>query len=130
MANARKYGRKLEDFEEIYNRITRKYGKEGKTCDEKEIIMNDILPNYVLEYEKVNEEQDLKQYWKKGIKCLASFGLNNKEWENFTNYFKGYISEEKILTKEILEKPIANVENPEEISRHDVVLKDIDEEGN
>ena len=133
MANARKYGRKLDDFEEIYDDITKKYGKEGKTNGEMEIIMTDILPKYDLIYEKINEENKLKEFLKKGIRCLGSFGLNNLEWENFSNYFKDYSikKEEKVLTKEILEKKLNYIKNPEEMGgRHAVVLIDIDDEDN
>ena len=59
--------------------------------------------------------------------------MNNKEWENFSIYFKDYKikSEEKLLTKEILERPISyKIINPNEISRHAVILKDIDDDGN
>lgn len=43
MANARKYGRKLENFQKIYDDITKKYGKGGKTVEEIEVIMKTIL---------------------------------------------------------------------------------------
>ena len=133
MTNARKYGRKLDDFNVIYEEITNKYGKFGKTVPQMESLMDNILPKYNLSYEKVEDENILKNYLKKGIKCLFNFGLTNKEWKNFSNYFKdGTIKqEEKILTKEILEKPIDNIENPDALGdRHSVVLIDIDEDNN
>ena len=133
MANARKYGRELDDFDKIHKDITDKYGKFGKTVQQNEIIMNNVLPKYNLSYEKVLDENILKDYLKKGIKCLFNFGLTNKEWKNFSRYFKdnSIKKEEKVLTKEILEKPIDNIENPDEPGdRHAIVLIDIDEDDN
>ena len=40
--------------------------------------MRDILPKYGLNFEKIEEENVLKEYLKKGIKCLASFYYNEK----------------------------------------------------
>ena len=128
MANARKYKRKLENFNEIYNKIIKKYGKPGKTNDQMETIMKEILPSYGLNYEKVEDEEKLNDYIKRGIKCIATFDLNNKEWRNFSNYFN-FKDENKLLTKEILEKP-NNVENPNEIEGHSVILSDIDKDDN
>ena len=113
--------------------IIDKYGKFGKTGPQMELIMDNILPKYNLFYEKVEDENILKDNLKKGIKCLFNFGLSNKEWKNFSNYFKDDTinQEEKLLTKEILEKPIDNIENPDEKGdRHSVVLIDIDEDDN
>ena len=133
MANARKYGRKLESFETIYDSITKKYGRGGKTVEEKEKIMNAILKkDQDLDFEKVVDENKLKEFVKNGIKCLCSFSLSNREWENFSNYLK-YQSEEeeeKILTKEILDKPVDNIKDPDKIIRHAVVLIDIDKDDN
>jgi len=88
LTNARKYGRKLDDFNKIYDDITKQYGKIGKTNTDMEIIMNNLLPRYNLIYEKIFDENKLKNYFKYGIKCLVSFGLTNKEWENFSQYYK------------------------------------------
>ena len=87
MANARKYKRKLENFNEIYNKIIKKYGKPGKTNDQMETIMKEILPSYGLNYEKIEDEEKLKDFIKRGIKCIATFDLNKKEWRNFSNFF-------------------------------------------
>ena len=132
MSNARKYGRKLESFEEIYNKITTKYLKGGKTTQEIKDILTEILPEYDLSFEEVKDEKKLEDFIKRGIKCYASFGLNQIEWENFSEYFRDYSikDEDKLLTKEILEKPIDNIENPNKIERHAVVLTDIDKDGN
>ena len=128
MANARKYGRPLEKFEEVYKNIITPLGKTGKTNKEMEKIMKDILPEYGLKFEKI-DENNLKDYLKRGIKCLATFDLKKKEWENFCSYFKGYSfnSKDKILTKEILEKPIHNIENENKLEGHSVILVDIDD---
>ena len=128
MANARKYGRPLEKFEEVYKNIITPLGKAGKTNKEMEKIMKDILPEYGLKFEKI-DENNLKDYLKRGIKCLATFDLKKKEWENFCSYFKGYSfnSKDKILTKEILEKPIHNIENENKLEGHSVILVDIDD---
>ena len=134
MANARKYGRKLEDFNKIYNDLTLPFGKIGKTNEEMEKVMNFVLPKYNLLYEKIFDNNILKNYLKFGIKCLVSFALTNMEWENFSQYYKSYSiqPEEKLLTKEILYSPINNImiEKPDELSRHCVILIDIDENNN
>ena len=76
MANARKYGRKLENFDTIYDSITKKYGRGGKTDEERGKIMNAILKkDYDLDFEKIKDENKLKEFIKKGIRCLCSFGL-------------------------------------------------------
>ena len=129
MANARKYKRKLENFNEIYDGIVKDYGKTGKTNEEMEKIMRKILPSYGLSFEKVENEEILKDYIKRGIKCIATFNLNKKEWENFSDYFKTK-EENKLLTKEILEKPNNNIENPDKITGHSVILTDIDDDNN
>ena len=51
---------------------------------------------------------------------------------NFTRYFKNYSNknEFKLLTKEIIEKPILGIKNPNKIQRYEVVLTDIDRDGN
>ena len=134
MTNARKYGRKLEDFNKIYNDLTSPFGKIGKTNEEIEKIMNIVLPKYNLLYEKIFNENILKNYLKSGIKCLVTFALTNMEWENFSQYYKNYLikPEDKLLTKEILYNPFHNiiVEKPNELSRHAVILIDIDEDNN
>ena len=134
MANARKYGRKLDNFKTIYDSITKIYGKNGKTDEEREKIMNAILKkDFDLDFEKIIDENKLKEFINKGIKCICSFSLSNREWENFSNYYlkdQSNDKEEKILTKEILDQPIDNINNLNEISRHSVILIDIDKDDN
>ena len=77
IANARKYGRPLEKFEEVYKNIITPLGKAGKTNKEMEKIMKDILPEYGLKFEKI-DKNNLKDYLKRGIKCLATFDLKKK----------------------------------------------------
>ena len=66
--------------------------------------MRDILPKYGLNFEKIEEENVLKEYLKKGIKCLASFYYNEKDWDNFSEYFNDDSIEQKdkIFTLDIL----------------------------
>ena len=132
MANARKYGRKLEDFHQIYNTIVNIFGKGGKTNEQMEIIMSKILPLYNLKYEKIENEEKLKNFLKKGIKCIATFKLNEKEWNNFSEYFNDYKikDEEKLLTKEILERQNDKVEDSGKTTGHSVILTDIDNDDN
>ena len=134
MANARKYGRRLDNFKTIYDSIIKKYGKGGKTDEEREKIMNAILQkDYDLDFEKIIDENKLKDFINRGIKCICSFSLSNREWEeNFSNYLKDQSNdkEEKIFTNEILDKPIYYINNPEQISRHAVILIDIDKDDN
>ena len=134
MTNARKYGRKLEDFNKIYNDLTSQFDKIVKTNEDMEKIINVMLPKYNLFYYKIFNENILKNYLKSGIKCLVSFDLTNKEWVNFSQYYKTYQikPEEKLLTKEILLRSIydINIEKPDELSRHFEILIDIDESNN
>ena len=133
LANARKYGRKLENFDKIYTSIIKEYSRLGKTDDEKETIMKDILPNFGLSYERFDDENILKNYIKKGIKCLVSFFYNKKEWDNFTNYYNdnSINQEDKVFTLDILNKPNnKHFEEPNERSGHAVILSDIDEDDN
>ena len=60
MVNARKFGRKIEDFDKIYNHIIKKYNKNGKTNDEMDKIMKEILNEYNLKHEKIDDESLLK----------------------------------------------------------------------
>jgi hypothetical protein len=131
IANARKYGRKLENFDSVYNSIIKKYFKQGKTNEEIETIMEEILPNYGLSYEQVDNDIEIKKYMNKGVNCLVTFDLNNLEWYNFCDYFKdkSIKQEEKLLTLGILEKK-KKIENPDEISGHSVILYNIDKSGN
>ena len=120
----------MENFEEIYKLITNHFGCGGKTNEGREEIMqfckifpddenfnkekylnndyNKDIPNFGLHYKRLdpNDELEINNYIKKGIKCLLSFGLNNLEWDNFCKYFRdeSIKPEEKNLTLEILEK--------------------------
>ena len=49
LTNARKYGRKIENFNEIYNNIIANYYKNGKTDIEIDIIMKDIFVSVLKE---------------------------------------------------------------------------------
>ena len=152
-ANARKYGRQLENFDKIYEIITKKFGCGAKTDEEIEKIMyfckifpeldeldkeryekyknNKEIQDFGLHYTKldIKDELVIKDYVKRGIKCLLTFDLNNLEWDNFCNYFTDISikQEDKNLTLEILEK---DTEKYSEIEGHAVILSDIDDEGN
>lgn len=152
-ANARKYGRQLENFDKIYEIITKKFGCGAKTDEEIEKIMyfckifpeldeldkeryekyknNKEIQDFGLHYTKldIKDELVIKDYVKRGIKCLLTFDLNNLEWDNFCNYFTDISikQEDKNLTLEILEKDTEKYSN---IEGHAVILSDIDNEGN
>ena len=131
LANARKYGRKLENIDEIYNNITNNYYKYGKTDREMDIIMKEILNKYGLKHEKIENEARLKEYIKKGFKCLATFHLNKLEWNNFNNFSQNF-KQGMVLTKDILEQQNFNI-NPNQanqVSGHSVILSHIDESDN
>ena len=128
LTNARKYGRKLENIDEIYNNITNNYYKYGKTDREMDIIMKEILNKYSLKHEKIENEARLKEYIKKGFKCLATFKLNKLEWNNFNNFSQNF-KQGMVLTKNILEQQNFNI-NPNQanqVSGHSVILSHIDE---
>ena len=132
ITNSRIYGREVVTFKQIYDHIIENYGKCGKTDEEIEKIMEEELPNYYFSYKKIKEEE-INNYLKDGIQCLLTFDLNNKQWDNFSDYFKhdNIKQEIKILTKEILERPNKKeVDKPDDFEGHAVVIKDIDENGN
>ena len=129
-ANARKYGRNLEDFNKIYDFIIQKYNKRGKTDNEINIIMNEILNQFGLKHEQVFDELSLKNFVKNGIQCLVTFHLNQFEMDNFKNFSQNFM-QGNILTKEILEQYNHNmIININDLKGHAVILSDIDEEGN
>jgi len=133
MANARKYGRELEDFDKIYKYIIDQNPKSGKTNYEIEIIMDEVLPHYDLCYEKVDDIKTLKQFLKDGIICLATFKLNNKEWDNFSSYYndKSIKENKKVLTREILERHNdKDIKDPDKIKGHAVILSKLDNNNN
>ena len=133
MANARKFGRKLEDFDKIYEKISNVYLLYPKTNEEMQKIMKEILPQYGLKYIEINDENILKDYIKRGIKCLTLFRLNNIECDNLNTYYKDNSIEKdkKLLTLEILEKQNnKNIIVPNETIGHALILLDIDEDGN
>ena len=75
----------------------------------------------------------MNEYLRCGIKFYFTFNLNNKEWDNFDDYFndKSIKQELKALTKEILQRPNKKeVKDPDEVIGHAVILTDIDEEDN
>lgn len=131
MANARKYGRKLENFDNVYKSITNTYNKLGKSNKELEAIMKEKLPSYQLDYEPI-EEDELKDKIKDGIKCLATFDLTNLEWHNFCEYFRDTSKKnnKKVLTPQILKQPNDEVKDPNELEGHSVILSDLDKNGN
>ena len=53
ITNSRIYGREVVTFKQIYDYIIDNYGKCGKTDEEIEIIMEEILPKYSLSYKKI-----------------------------------------------------------------------------
>ncbi len=133
MANARKYGRELEDFDKIYSYIFGQNQKSGKIDDEIEIIMDKVLPHYGLCYKKVDDIDILKNYLKDGIKCLVTFDLNNKEWDNFSSYYNDMLikENEKVLTKKILKRQnVKDIKDPDEIKRHAIILSELDNDNN
>ena len=81
----------------------------------------------------MEDDNEIKSYLKNGIQCLLTFDLNNKQWENFCDYFKvnSTNQEIKIFTKEISEKPVKKkLDKPDDREGHAVVLIDIDENNN
>ena len=83
-ANSRILGRKFDVFENLKEKISRDYTTLPKTNKQMEIIMNKYLPAYNLHYEKISNENidELKERLKRGIKCILTFRLNNKQWYN------------------------------------------------
>ena len=71
-SNSRILGRKLDDFENIKNKISMYFSTYGKTNEDMEIIMNEILPSYGLHYKKIENKNIflLRSILKKGIKCI------------------------------------------------------------
>ena len=134
-SNSRILGRKLEDFESIYNKIANLFSKKGKTNENMEIIMDKIFPKYGLYYERQQNKNiyELREIFKKGIKCLLTFNWNNKQWHNFSDYYqdKSIEQENKLLTLDILNKPIyENIIEPDNREGHSVILFDIDYDDN
>ena len=134
-SNLRKLGRKPEDFEKIYNEIANSFGKIKKTVENMEIIMDEFFPKYGLHYQREQNKtiNELREIFKKGIKCLLTFNWNNKQWHNFNKYYqdKSIKQEDKLLTLDILNKPIfEGVIDPDKIEGHSVILFDIDDNGN
>jgi len=134
-ANSRILGRKLDDFEKIHDKIGNYYSNNGKTNKDMEIIMNEYLPYYGLHYEKIKNENidELRERLKRGIKCILTFDLNNKQWYNFTEYFDdtSIKQEDKLLTLDILNQPInEQIEDPDESDGHALILFDMDDQDN
>ena len=133
MTNSRIYGRKIIHFKQIYDSIIKKYSKKGKTYKEIEKIMDQELPEYTLDYSKMNNDNEVKSQLQNGIQCLLTFYLDNKQWENFSDYFEkdSTNQSDKILTKEILDKPVTKkIDKPDDIGGHAVILKEIDDNDN
>lgn len=100
-----------------------------------EIIMDEIFPKYGLHYERQQNKNiyELREIFKKGIKCLLTFNWNNKQWHNFSDYYqdKSIEQENKLLTLDILNKPIyENIIDPDNKGGHSVILFDIDYDDN
>ena len=134
-ANSRILGRKFDVFENLKEKISRDYTTLGKTNKQMEIIMNKYLPAYNLHYEKISNENidELKERLKRGIKCILTFDLNNKQWYNFKKYFDDTTikQKDKLLTLDKLNQPVnVKIEKPDETSGHALILFDIDENDN
>lgn len=71
MSNSRKYGRDIEYFENIYRDIILNLKNLNQT--DIDIVMKKI---YGLNFQKVENKNNLKDYIKRGIKCLAFFNDN------------------------------------------------------
>jgi len=74
MSNSRKYGREIEYFENIYRDIILNLKNLNQT--DIDSVMKIILPNYGLNFQKVENKNNLKDFIKRGIKCLAFFNDN------------------------------------------------------
>ena len=129
MAFERKNKDIFKDPNTIYKSIIQRYRNNFMENIAIEQIVKDILKNFSLTYKKVNDENNLKRYLKNRINCLIFFAISNKEWNNYIKYSKEH-KLENMSKKEILEPTNNNIENPNNIEGHIVILSDIDKEGN
>ena len=117
LASARVLGRPKLDFFELRNKLINKYGKDGAAT---EMVLKEVLGEYRLHYKSVNEEEARKAIMKTRP-CIARFGLDAKQWGNFTMFFEH--NPKGILTKEILNQD--NFYSWSTPGRHAVVLTHI-----
>ena len=115
MSNSRKYGRDIEYFENIYRDIILNLKNLNQT--DIDSVMKYILPNYALNFQKVENKNNLKDFIKRGIKCLAFFNENQ-----FKKIFP-------LLDKSIQEELKKNYVNKNGVNGA-LILMDIDDNDN
>ena len=129
LANKRILGRKIESFETYRENII-KYACE-KNSDGGDID-NENVRNYFnqikLRFEKIKEE-DIQSILMKGRFIICHFALTDKQWDNFSDFFKKH--KNGILTRKDIDKGIdyKNIKK-EDFSGHAVLLIEYNKEKN
>ena len=118
MSNSRKFGRNIEYFDNIYRNILLNLKNLNQTDIDN--VMKKILPNYDLNFQKVENKNNLKYYLKRGIKCLAYF--------NESQFMKIFPLLDRSIQEELRKNYIENKDKDE--FKGALILTDIDDNDN
>ena len=118
MSNSRKFGRNIEYFDNIYRNILLNLKNLNQTDIDN--VMKKILPNYGLNFQKVENKNNLKDYLKRGIKCLAYF--------NESQFMKIFPLLDRSIQEELRKNYIENKDKDE--FKGALILTDIDDNDN
>ena len=126
LASSRVFGRKIKKFKDILNKLL----KEEKALQDKKDKQGrnvfSVAKKYLNDYKlrgKIISNNEARKAVMKGRPCLCSFYLNEKKWQNFSEFFEN--NPKGILTNQIINKPVNNIYDT--AGGHAVVLVEIEE---
>ena len=127
LASSRVFGRKIKKFKYILDKLFKEEkalqdiqeDKQGRNVFK---VANKYLNDYKLRG-RIISNNEARNAVMKGRPCLCSFYLNEKKWQNFSEFFKS--NPKGILTNQIINKPVKNIYDKD--GGHAVVLVEIEE---
>ena len=121
-------GRKVPPFSDILNDLLQRFGRGGNCAEN---VLSAVQSKYKIHFNRVSE-CEIPLIIKKLRVCVASFHLNNNQWENFSRFFTSEQTKDKAITLKDLNKPLSHQMTDTQIKKgksgyegHEVVLIEV-----